>query len=173
MKVTRLLISIEGQWSSGPNRDWRGWATATEPLVAITFLSTPTDCNWSRSARAEMPCEVRLTLGRFDKQGREVQVNFSVAGGYQIGRSRVPSPSYQPDILSQHQFSTGVIQTFAKVEGEPDMELLVLFLARQDVRWGRCRLWRLRRELAESITNDSMRALMTYGRTGHLLNGNA
>ena len=55
------------------------------------------------------------------------------------------------------------------MEGEPYIELLVLFLARQDVRSARCGLWRLRRELAQSITNDSMRHMMTHGRTGHLL----
>ncbi len=109
MKVTPLRISVEGQWSAGPHRDWRGWANATEPFDAITFLSTPTDCNWSKSERGEMPREVRLTLGSYDKQGREVQVNFSVAGGYQLGRSCVPSLSYRPGILSQREFSTSTV----------------------------------------------------------------
>ena len=104
MNVTPLLISVEGQWSPGPNRDWHGWANATEPFVAITFLCTPTACSWSKSERREMPRKIWLTLGRYDEQGRDVQVNFSVAGGYQLGRSHVPSPSYRPDILSQREF---------------------------------------------------------------------
>jgi hypothetical protein len=173
LKVTPLLISVEGQWSHGRVRDWCGWANATEPFVAMTFLSTPTACNWSKSERGGTPRKIRILLGHYDEQGRDVQVNFSVAGGYQLGRSRVHSPSYRPDVLSNREFPCGVIQKFAQVEGEPCIELLVLFLARRDVRSARCGLWRLRQELAESIADDPLRQMMTCGRTGQLLVGSS
>jgi hypothetical protein len=170
-RLTPLLISVQGQWCPGPNRQWRRWANSAEPFVAITYLSTPAECIWSKSARGESPIEVRLMLGPYDEQGRDVQVYFSVGGGYRRSRSLVSSPSYRPDIVSNGEFRCGVIQKFTQIEGEPGIELLILFLARQDVRSARCGLWKLRRELAESITNDSIRRMMTYGRTGRFIDG--
>jgi hypothetical protein len=170
-KLTPLLVSVQGQWSPGPNREWRGLANAAEPFVAIVFLSSPSGCIWGKSERGETPREIRLSLFRYDRQGTDVQVNFSVGGGGRLCRTRVPSPSYRPDIFPEREFPCGVIHTFTQVEGEPGIKLLVLFIARRDVRSARCGLWRVRRHLAESITNDSLLRMMTYGRTGRFAGG--
>jgi hypothetical protein len=62
-KITPLLISIEGQWSPGLNRDWHGWAHALEPFVALVILCAPIGCKWAKSQKGEATREVRLGLG--------------------------------------------------------------------------------------------------------------
>ena len=167
-KITPLLVSVKGQWSPGLNRDWHGLASAPEPFVALVFLCAPRGCKWAKSQRGELPREVRLALIPYDESGKDVQVNFSVGGGYAVGRSEVPSATYRPVISVEQTFQSGVIQKFTQVVGEPYLDLLILFLASRDVHSARNRLWHLRPELAESISSDSIRHMMTYGRTGHL-----
>ena len=167
-KVTRLLISVGGQWSPGLNRDWQGWAIAPEPFVAVVFLCDPRVCKWIKSHRGEATREVRLALLPYDEPGKNVQVNFSVGRGYALGRSEVPSATYRPVISVQQTFQSGVIQKVTQIVGDPYVDLLVLFLARRDVHSARNGLWHLRPEIAESISSDSIRHMMTYGRTGKL-----
>jgi hypothetical protein len=97
-----------------------------------------------------------------------VQVNYWVGGGYALGRSALSSADYRPAISEQQTFQCGVIQKFTQVLGEPYLDLLILFLARRDVQSARNGLWHLRPDLAQSISNDSIRQMMTNGRTGHL-----
>jgi hypothetical protein len=167
-KITPLLITIERQWSPGLKRDWHGLASALEPFVALVFLSTPSGCKWAKSQRGEATGEVRLGLGPYDESEKDVQVYFSVGRGYLIGRSEVPSPAYRPVISEQQTFQSGVITKFTQIVGDPYLDLLILFLARRDVHSARNGLWHLRRELADSISSDSIRQMMTYGRAGQL-----
>jgi hypothetical protein len=167
-EITPLLISVQGQWSPGVNRDWRGLAHASEPFVALAFLCAPRVCKWVKSQRGESPRGISLALFPYDEAGKDVQVNYWVAGGYALGRSALPSTDYRPTISEQQTFQCGVIQKFTQVVGEPYLDLLILFLARRDVQSARNGLWRMRPELAESISSDSIRHMMTYGRTGHL-----
>jgi hypothetical protein len=169
--ITPLPISVEGQWPPGLNRHWQGWAIAPEPFVALVFLCAPGACKWIKSQRGETTREVRLTLCPYDEVEKDVQVNFSVGGGYALGRSQVPSAEYRPEISGQQMFQSGVIQKFTQVVGDPYVDLLILFLARRDVHSARNGLWHLRPEIAESISSDSIRHMMTYGRTGHLPSG--
>lgn len=169
--ATPLLISVQGQWSTGPSRDWLGWAQATEPFVALAFLRTPEICRWARSERAVDSAEVRLALFPYDEEGKDVQVNFSVGSGCVIRRAKAPAASYQPDISERHSFQSGVIQRFTQIAVDPWHELFILFLARQDVRSARNGLWHLRKELAESIVCQPIRRMMTYGRRGYFDTG--
>jgi hypothetical protein len=167
-KITPLLISVEGQWSPGLIRDWHGQASAHEPFVALVFLSAPSGCKWAKSQRGEATRELRLALFPYDEMGKDVQVNFSVGRGYLFARSELPSSDHRPVISGKQTFQSGVIKKFTQVVGDPYLDLLILFLARQDVRSARNGLWHLRPALADSISSDSIRQMMTYGRTGHL-----
>jgi hypothetical protein len=166
--VTPLQVSVEGEWSPAPHRDWRGRANASEPLVALVFISGQGFCKWTKSERGEAIVEVSFALFPYDEQGKEVQVNFSVGSAYALGRSAVPSASYRPSIPEQQSFQCGSIQKFTQVFGDPNLDLLILFFARRNVRSTRNGLWQLRPEFAEFISSDSIRRMMTYGRTGTL-----
>jgi hypothetical protein len=167
-KTTPLLISVEGHWSPGLIRDWHGLASAPEPFVALIFLCAPSGCKWAKSQRGEATREKRLALFPYDELGKDVQVNFSVERGYLLARSELPSSDYRPVISGKQTFQSGVITKFTQIVGDPYLDLLILFLARRDVHSARNGLWHLRRELADSISSDSIRQMMTYGRTGHL-----
>jgi hypothetical protein len=170
-KITPLLISVEGQWSPALDRDWRGLANAPEPFVALVFLCVRGACKWIKSQKGEATRELRLSLIPYDESGKDVQVNFSVGRGYALGRLEVPSAAYQPEISGEQTFQSGVVQKFTQVVGDPSLDLLILFLARRDVHSARNGLWHLRPEIAESINSDSIRNMMTYGRTGNLPHG--
>jgi hypothetical protein len=167
-KITPLLITVEGQWSPGPTRDWHGLASAPEPFVALIFLCAPSGCKWAKSQRGEATREVRLALFPYDELGKDVQVDLSVGRGYLLARSELPSPAYRPVISGQKTFQCGVINRFMQAVGDPYLDLLILFLAKRDVHSARTGLWHLRPAIADSISSDSIRHMMTYGRTGHL-----
>jgi hypothetical protein len=167
-KITPFLISVKGQWSPGLARDWCGWASASEPLVALVFVCSSGGCGWIKSERGDATIQVRLALFPDVGPGRDVSASFSVGRGNAIGRSTVPSAVYRPVVPEQQTFQSGVIQKFTQVIGDPSLDLLILFLARRDVRSARNGLWHLRPELAESISSEPIRRMMTYGRTGHL-----
>lgn len=99
--------------------------------------------------------------------GCDVQVSFSLASGDRRCRSIVASPDYVPAIVAPRTFKTGVIHSFATVEGDPTIHLFALFLARSDTRSLRNGLWRVRDHLAGSLP-AAFCGMLTYGRTGAL-----
>jgi hypothetical protein len=60
------------------------------------------------------------------------------------------------------------IQQFMRFGGNALLEAMFLFLAERDVRATRLGLWRLRTELLELIPSNSIRKMLTKGKTGHL-----
>ena len=165
--LTPLPVMVDGQWLSPPERDWQGQITAEEPVVAVLFLVVGTACYWTRSERRGQS-QVDLVLFPYDKAGCDVQVNYSVSGGNRRCRTRVPSATYVPVLPPHHEFRCGSVQSFARVEGNPTVDLLILFLARRDVRSARCGLWHLRKGSLDSILDESLRRILTYGRRGRL-----
>jgi hypothetical protein len=174
-----LEVDLRGRWLAFPTRCWDGVATGTEPFVAIVFIREGATVWWCKSERwpaGALPAEaheVRLNLTSYDASGEDVQVLWLVGGGQRRRRLRVPS-SYRPEIPPERRFRTGVVERFATVGSEISgglLELLVLFVARRDVRSSRNGLWRLRPKLADEVRNESLRRVLTYGRTGVLTAG--
>jgi hypothetical protein len=76
--VARLPVMISGCWSAPPKRDWRGFARATEPIVAIAFLRLQHHVEWGLSSSTEdTEIETRLSLFPYDKTCLDVQVSVS------------------------------------------------------------------------------------------------
>jgi hypothetical protein len=162
-------VTVDGDWSRLPKRDWRGTAIADEALVAVTLLAFDKHIEWCKSDRSQTgDFVVRLLLGSYDSMGRDVQVAFSLASGDRRYRSMVASPTYVPEIVAPRKFQTGVIESFAVVDGDPTIHLLGLFLARSDVRSLRNGLWRVRDHLVDSLP-EAFHGMLTYGRTGMLI----
>lgn len=158
-------VQIDGAWCGDAPRDWRGTATSAVPLVAMSFLESSGHCEWCKSERDVTSPEVDLALRQYDDTGLDVQVNFSVGGGGRRCRSLVASPSYRPDLPATRALQTARIYRFGEVEGDPPVNLFVLFLARADVESSRKALWRVRKRL-ESDLAEPFRRWLTYGRTG-------
>lgn len=167
--LTPLTLTVEGQWLPLPKRDWRGRSTSTAPVLAMSFVTSEGDCQWSKSARKEAEIEVRVLLGHYYASGLDVQVNFGVGRSGSRSRCLVSSPTYVPVIAQRREFPCGTITSFATVDGKPAVELSVLFIARQDVKSARNGLWHLRPELAALVTDPQLHRILTYGRVGHFL----
>lgn len=107
---------------------------------------------------------VDLALFPYDVAGIDVQANFTIGGGQVVDRSSVASASYRPDFPSPRIIQGGTITHLTRIEGIPGCDLLVLLLARRDVRSARNGLWHLRDHLLPSVTDPSLRRILTYGR---------
>jgi hypothetical protein len=156
-----LPIYLNGSWAYGAKRDWRGAARSTVPLVGMSFMQSPRHCEWCKSKKDEASPEVRLALFPYDDVGMDVQVWF---WGLRW-RSLVPSASYRPVFSDLQVLQAARIFRFATIDGDPPVNLFVLFLARSDVESSRKGLWRVRKRL-ESGLNEPFRRWLTYGRTG-------
>lgn len=150
-----LPVTISGEWLDPPKRDWRGIASASEPLVAVVFLKQRNRLEWCKSDRGSVEgLPIRLALFPYDKLASEVQVNFSVGGGGRCLASNVPSRNYRPDIHSHNVVRTGELVTFARVDGSPAVDAEMLFIPQRSVQFGRNALWRLRSGLELSLPDE-------------------
>jgi hypothetical protein len=111
---------------------------------------------------------VRLLLSAYDAAGLDVRADFGVGNSNSVGRCTVPSPAYRPAIPARRELRCGTIEPFARLAGEPALDLSLLLIARQDVKSARNGLWHLRPELAAAVTDPQLRRMLTYGRAGEL-----
>lgn len=166
------IICLDGQWVPAPCREWHGSATAAEQFFALTIHHVPGACHWMKTQSGTTTKPVRLDLLPTDCwRPREVRVRSWVGltdlCSYAETGTEAASPFYRPDIAGQQTFQSGVIQKFTQIDGD-SYEVLLLFLARKDVRTTRFGLWYLRPELAEFLPSDLLRKMLGPGRTGHL-----
>jgi len=147
--LSRIQVSISGAWLPLPKRDWKGHAACSEPFVGVAILESPASAEWCISVRDDS--EVRLAIFPYDQDGLDVEVTFSLGQGGRRWRTWVCSPTYFPVIRSSLVIETGRVVTFCTVEGEPQIELKALFVARRDVKSRRNGVWHIRPELADSL----------------------
>ncbi len=164
--AARLPVTFSGAWPALPKRDWRGIASAPEPIVAVTFLRWQHHIEWGLSNRSE-DCEIetRLAIFPYDQAGLDVQVSVSIGGGGPRSRCAVPTATYQPEMPPASPVETGRVSLLATIEADPRIEFLGLFIARSDTKGGRNRIWHLRPCFHDSLPPQLKEAL-TYGRTG-------
>jgi hypothetical protein len=166
--VARLPVTISGAWPALPKRDWRGVASAPEPIVAVTFMRWQHHVEWGLSARLEdCAIETRLALFPYDKAGLDVQVNVSIGGGGPRYRCTVPSATYQPAMPPSSPVETGTVALLATIEGDPKIDFMALFIARGDTKGVRNFIWHLRPRFQDDVPQQ-LREALTYGRTGTL-----
>jgi len=66
-------VEVTGRWLEGRTRDWHGFATSRQPIVAVTFLASAASLEWCKSERPKSSGQpVRLLLGHYDSQGLDV-----------------------------------------------------------------------------------------------------
>ncbi len=158
-------IELAGAWIAGARRDWQGQARSSVPLVGIAFLESAGRCQWRKCEKREGPPDVRLMLLHYDEAGMNVRVSFSVGGGERNWQTVVPSASYRPRLPDIQTLQSACIHRFAAIDGEPPVDLSILFLARADVESLRNGLWRVRKRLAPAVP-EPYRRWLTYGRGG-------
>lgn len=166
--LSRVPVTLEGNWESGRQRDWRGTIRALEPIVGLILLESNLGIEWCKSERAKADgLKTRLALFPYDTTNLDVQVSFSVHGAFLRLRTTIASPSYLPALAQRTTLETGVLFGFTVITGKPRIGLFVLFIRAREVQVGRNGLWHLRRSVAGKIADPYKQAL-TYGKTGRL-----
>ena len=164
--LTSIDVTVEGKWSEKPSsRDWKGIVIADEPIVAISFIKSSGICQWVKSERDKQPPDIRCVLFPYDDNGLDIQVNFGVGKSNRICRTLVPTASYRPSIPDKKVFKTACIHHFATIDGNPFIELFILFIAKADITSSRNTLWRIRESLVQSIP-EPWGQWLTHSRTG-------
>jgi hypothetical protein len=151
----------------GRTFDWRGVATSAEPLVALILLQDIDGPFWAKSGRPHIGLRIRLRLGWYDNAGLDVQVSFSVGGGWRRSRTFLSSTSVLPEIPGHRDTNTSHVVPFTIVPGSPSIACSVLFLGGAFVETGRNGLWRVRKQFVSSIP-EYWREILSRGRTGRL-----
>ena len=168
--LARIPVSIEGEWVGHPTRgyrDWQGCARAAVPIVGVSLLVDPHGVQWHLSGRPEADgLEVRFLLSPYDRGYRDLQVYFDLGGVGARTRTTVPTSGYRPDIVTG-EFTTGRIHPLARIEGEPEVRMLALFLVRSQTRTKRCGLWHIKPALVEGM-GEPWRSILTHRRAGTL-----
>jgi hypothetical protein len=123
-------------------------AKADQSLVAVGLLVKSDFVQWGKSdpqARGDA-CEVELALFPHDNIGLQVQVNIVVgAGGYRRDTTRVASVNYLPEVPDLQEIACGQLLRLATVNGDPVIEVGLIFLPGAEVRKARTGNWKPRK----------------------------
>jgi hypothetical protein len=172
--LSELEVSITGQWSPAPKRDWQGAAVSSEPIVGLAMMETESGCEWCLSGHTTARnLALRVALFPYEKVGLDVQVNFSVGNtdGHVRGRSAVASPAYVPSLECPRSVRSGQVFTLAKLAGKPSVVLKALFLARCDIRTSRNGIWHIATDFEAGLPAP-FRKMLCCGRKGTISNEN-
>jgi hypothetical protein len=180
--LTRVPLQLQGEWfkdtrpssswipgASSGLLTWRGTVECAEPLATLAFVHTATYGEWCKR-KSKDTLYVQGTISPRDFWG-EVRVCISLDRGepWSYSSQRWGHTIVAPDFLLPHipatqTFETGQISHLMTLAGEPDLQMLILFLARTDVRLSRNGLWRIRKRL-EPMIEEPFRSWLTFGRT--------
>jgi hypothetical protein len=155
--VSAVPVQLAGKWSvtatlrlgggHAITRRWEGLAKADHSLVAVSFLVKGNSVQWGKSD-PQAPagaCEVDLALFPHDNIGLKVQVNIVVGnGGYRRNTTRVASVTYLPEVPDLQEIACGQLLRLATINGDPVIEVGLMFLPRAEVRKGRTGNWKPR-----------------------------
>jgi hypothetical protein len=162
---SNLFVTIEGVWEKKRLWDWNGTITANEPIVAISFLRVGNRVEWARSKKdLTTKLDVRLFLGIFDSDPRDVSVGFSIGLNGPRWRTLLDD-SNQPPEISQRNIAVGKPFVFCKPFGNPAIELFGLIILRDHVTGARNGVWHIKRIYRESLPKEWLH-ILAFGRAG-------
>ena len=143
---------------------WRGTLTGAGPIGGIAFLLTAGHLYWAKTPEISLTLSVQVSLDAYAEYTTErATLTASIAGAHLPG---IPV-SVRPDladacIVEADAVTTGRVSCLAQAN---TAAFFVLLFPRGFLTMGRKRLWRVRDEIASSLTAD-MRELLTHRRTG-------
>jgi len=167
--VKKNNVNITGGQETHPTagyRRWSGFASSSEPIVALAIIETENQYSWVRSSNREDTIEMGILFSPRDETGKNVSVSFAVGDAVVCGICNVPSKQTEPNPLPG-AFKTGVAIHFAQIQSEKLVDLHVVFLAKSDVKIQKKGIWHLKAAHVKSL--DSIwKDVFTFGRTGSI-----
>lgn len=157
---------IEGAWTRRSDWNWMGKVSTTAPIVAVTFAKVGPWVYWARSEKGPLVrLKVRLHLGRYDREGRDVNAAFSMEEGCARARTMLPVADFLPEVAAERTIAVGRFFSFCNPFGEPPVELSALLLFREHVVGGRNGLWQIKPHLRADLP-PCLTGVLTHGRSG-------
>lgn len=177
--LRRIPVRISGAYqpvSYVGHADWKGTATADEPITALVLLHGPAGMQWARLGHEgvtslDIEFRVRPRAGEFRK---EVVITLAMnptggapfTGGSGHIDMSVNLTSTAPFIFFLNHHMTGEPTWFAHAWSTEEERFGALFVAEADTKSARNHLWHLRPEIEGP--DAAMTAALTYGRSGTL-----
>jgi hypothetical protein len=165
--VKKIAVNVSGGQETHPTagyRLWSGMAVSTEPITALAIIENDERYSWVRSSTRQDHLKMSILFSPRDLSGKNISVSFSVGDSVICENCSVPFQQTEPNPLPGIYY-TGIISRFAQLQSTPSLILHVLFLAKVDVKTGRCGIWHLKVDHKESLDNIWSNVL-TFGRTG-------
>lgn len=164
-QLTTVPIRLHGEWQKGKDGQWEGAAESAVPIASIVFLTNGSFCAWCKSDKISESLRVSFKVFPHEKEGKEFHISFFAGGGGRQFCVEIEPPGNDPKIHAPRLVPTGKLVRFAAVGGEDRIDAYVLFIARDDLKVGRKRLWRVRKSVAAGL-HEPFRTWLTHGRTG-------
>ena len=163
--TTNSIAELVGAWERKRNWDWNGVITAKSPIAAVSFLRVRNRIEWARSQKElTAKLDVRLLLGIYDSDPRDVSVGFSIGVNGPRWRTLLGDPNEPPEI-SKINITIGKPFVFCKSFGTPAIELFGLVILREQVVGARNGLWHIKGEFANVLPSEWF-SILTNGRVG-------
>ncbi|MGH9384349.1 MAG: hypothetical protein ACRD2N_08710 [Vicinamibacterales bacterium] len=170
-KPSRRTYKSEAQLSkgSGPFADvvdlqWHGTLTGAGPIGGIAFLLTAGNLYWAKAPEISLTLSVDVSLHAYAEYTTD-RATFTarMAGAYLPGIPvSVSSDLAAACTIGPCVVKTGRVSCLAQANSAA---FFVLLFQRAFLKIGRKRLWRVKDEIASSLTSG-MRELLTHRRTG-------
>jgi hypothetical protein len=132
----------------------------------MSFLRAGDRVEWIRSEKASHPeMEIRLLLGRYDADGRDVQANFGIGENSVRGRTTLDTANTLPKAFESGEVRVGRCFQFCPPFGTPEILLYGLILLRRQAVGARTGIWHLKPEFS-SYLQEPWKRVFTHGRAG-------
>jgi hypothetical protein len=184
-RILREPVHFSGEWSrssrrtykseaqlgtgSGPFAEvvdlrWRGTLTGAGPISGIAFLLTAGNLYWAKAPEISLTLSVDVSLHAHAEYATErATFTASMAGAHLPGIPvSITSDLAEACTIEQSVVRTGRVSCVAQANS---VAFFVLLFQRGLLKVGRKRLWRVRDEIASSLT-PGLRKLLTHRRTG-------
>jgi hypothetical protein len=160
---------LQGRPAARREFDWEGHLRATEPIVAVSFVSTPEGVEWCKSERGRERLDARLYLAWYDATGRHVRVHWGVGNSQRVARTVLEEPATSalalaPDCM---RIESGSLRRIFVLKATPEVDCWALLVPSRFVGVGRNGLWSLRPKWREGVPAPWL-GILTHDRTGRI-----
>jgi len=170
-RVTSVEVEISGSWLpvSRLQQRWVGRARASVPILIFLLGRHEQGFSWAKGSETKSSLlELCAYVSCFPKDPLRGKLLCQCGWAFVEGRYGVlPSVGYHLPLLMSPVIKTGNITHFLKMPDKSDPDILLLFLAKSDVKVGRHHIWRLRENYLDMFPTLLRPALMG-GRHGTL-----
>ncbi|HVH25291.1 MAG TPA: hypothetical protein VM818_00980 [Vicinamibacterales bacterium] len=148
------------------DRRWRGTLACSQPVAGIAFLVTAAEVFWAKTAPAATGLDVDVSLHAYADYSPKLATFAARLGGAALPGIPVASGVDLTDVCTMREtpLTTARVEQLAQTE---EAAIGVLLLHGRLLKIGRHRLWRVREQVASSLSPRA-REILTRRRGGSI-----